>query len=481
MNRVKLILLVIAVPLLALVTARWIEGDFEQEWRTAWVDAIGAEEAQNVPAITEFCQNPEWVQELDMADWCGDVRAMTWMNRGAIGTLAAGLALLSLIALAGQVARRKRTLLVAFFGPGMHLTVIILFVLILLHGALGVATIWYGESALVGQVHVQIMLAIGLAAVLGAFSMGKAVLSMVRRVTSHILGRPLSRADHPEIWRNVDNLAARMGIEPPQHIIAGLFPTFFVTEADVETPDCKLTGRTLYLSLPLCRVMTRGELESVIGHELGHFRGQDTAFSRRFYPIYRGAETALQALAGGLQGYRSLPLMPAVYTLVYFLESFAKAESEVSRAREFIADQAGAEVAGARNMASALVKVHAFADEWEHVHVALCQGLARHERMANASLHFADTVREHASPQVLEGLDEQQVAHPTDSHPPLSQRLEALSLSLDAVSAEALKTDSEDLAIRLFPDAEWLEAQLTEDQNQFLVATNQVLPGSALA
>ncbi|MGA2182249.1 MAG: M48 family metalloprotease [Bryobacteraceae bacterium] len=35
----------------------------------------------------------------------------------------------------------------------------------------------------------------------------------------------------------------------------------------------------MYLSEPFCHILSVRELRAIIGHELGHFQGQDTVFS----------------------------------------------------------------------------------------------------------------------------------------------------------------------------------------------------------
>jgi len=42
---------------------------------------------------------------------------------------------------------------------------------------------------------------------------------------------------------------------------------------------------------------TVAEFTAIVGHELGHFRGEDTAMSQQFYPIYRGTTAAIEGLA----------------------------------------------------------------------------------------------------------------------------------------------------------------------------------------
>ena len=94
--------------------------------------------------------------------------------------------------------------------------------------------------------------------------------------------------------------------------------------------------------------MTTDEFVAVIGHELGHFRGDDTKFSERFYPIYRGTAASIVSLhvAGG-RGWGQVSLLPAIAVFGFFLEAFSSAERRLSRERELAADQAGASVAGA--------------------------------------------------------------------------------------------------------------------------------------
>ena len=61
--------------------------------------------------------------------------------------------------------------------------------------------------------------------------------------------------------------------------------------------DGKLKGRTMFLSLSLCRILSLDEMKAVLGHELAHYKGLDTRFSRRFYPIYRGATQGLVSVS----------------------------------------------------------------------------------------------------------------------------------------------------------------------------------------
>ena len=146
--------------------------------------------------------------------------------------------------------------------------------------------------------------------------------------------------------------------------------------------------------MPLARLLTTDEFTAVIGLELGHFKGSDTKFSERFYPIYRGTVTSIASLhAAGGEGSGSIALLPAIAILTHFLESFAVAEHKLGRDRELAADQAGALVTDARTMATALVKVHAFSGLWNNLQQAAVEALKEGKLFVNASKTYADAAR----------------------------------------------------------------------------------------
>src|SRR5207253_136023 len=99
----------------------------------------------------------------------------------------------------------------------------------------------------------------------------------------------------PRLWSFVADAAQSAGVAPPEHLVLGLEPNFYVTEAHVQCLDGELHGRTMYLSIPLARIFSQQELRAVLGHELGHYKGDDTVFSQKFYPIYRGTLDSLTA------------------------------------------------------------------------------------------------------------------------------------------------------------------------------------------
>ena len=104
-------------------------------------------------------------------------------------------------------------------------------------------------------------------------------------------------------------------------------------------------------------------MTSVIGHELGHFSGEDTAYSRKFAPIYRGRGESIQVLSEGEDAnfFAQLPKLPAIAMLSLMYEVFAMNERKISREREFAADTGGVATSSKESLATALAKVAVYA------------------------------------------------------------------------------------------------------------------------
>jgi Zn-dependent protease with chaperone function len=373
---------------------------------------------------------------------------------------------------AGFVARRSRTLLLRFFVPGLHATHLVAVTLILASAIVVIAPVpllmmSFGGGWAVKVFLVLVVVAIG--ALGGILAMVKAWFSVVRTATESVLGKVVAEEDAPALWKVVRDVCATAGAQPPDNLVLGLEPNFLVTEAPLRCVDGRLAGRTMFVSLPLCRILRLDEVRAVLGHELAHFVGLDTKFSREFFPVYRGTVVALQGLASrGSGGAASLALLPAVSLVSFFFDSFAAAESDISRDRELAADRAGARVTSAAVMATALVKVHAFSSAWTAAERAMAEALREKKVYENASILFADLVASNAAPDHLAGLGERRLAHPTDSHPPLAVRLANLGTSLAEVGERALDVDPEDAAIGLVDGCDRLERELSDVEHLLL-------------
>jgi hypothetical protein len=283
MNRLWLFALVLGIPLIAFAVAEGIQAYFNSELRSAargrYTDVDP--NALSQLSIDRLCETPD----PKLRDICATNRNLNLMSAGAIWAGGIGLALVFAIRLAGSAARTNRRLLLYLFKPGLYLTVLSLVGLVLVHAGLIMAAIYYGESILVGRVHIFIIGAIGIGAFLGIAVMVPNIFSLVRKAQTLVIGKIISREQAPALWEQVAEIAQKLGALHPEQIVLGLDPNFFVTEADVICLDGRLSGRTLYCSLPLSRILSREEFSAIVGHELGHYRGLDTEFSLKFFPI----------------------------------------------------------------------------------------------------------------------------------------------------------------------------------------------------
>lgn len=362
--------------------------------------------------------------------------------------------------------------------PGLYVTVAVLAALLLTHAALLLGTIILGQLVTFGQMLVYgliLTMTVLLGTAVALVLMIRAMILTVCTPKTFVFGKPISVERHPVIWRYVRDLANKLGALHPENIVVGLDANFFVIEAQVQTLAGNLNGRTLYVSLPLSRILSEAEFRSIIGHELGHFRGEDTLFSRRFYPIYRGAGETISSLTDNTSGaLMFLVLLPIVSVLSYFWESFAVAENEIGRQRELAADQIGVDVSSARDTASALVKVHAFGSCWENALQRMRDTLNEGKTVNNVSQVFCAIVTERSRPTAFVGLDDQRLSHPFDTHPPLNVRLDAIRVTMAESESAALSTPPENSAASLIDHHEELEIEITKAKQALMVRAGEV-------
>jgi len=466
-NRVWLFVLILAVPLFGIAVAEGIQAYYNSELRKVIQQQYPDTDPKQLSQLSldDICKEPS----PELEDICFTNRNLNLMSTGAFWAGIVGLFLVLGIRLAGSAAKSNRRLLLYIFGPGIYLTILVLAGLILIHAAIAVAILYYGESILIGRIHIGLIAAIAIGAFLGVVGMIKNIFSLVHKARTLVIGKMVSKKQAPGLWKRVEEIAQKLGALAPQHIVVGLDPNFFVTEADVTCVDGTLSGRTLYCSLPLCRILNMQEFSAIIAHELGHYKGLDTQFSQNFYPIYRGTSNSLLLLeeTGG-ESSMSIALLPAVAILSYFLECFSVAESRISRIRELAADKEGLSVTDSSTVASALVKIHAFAGAWATVEEASIEALKEGKAFVNASKTYAQLVSDNATPDVLDGIGDTHLSHPTDSHPPLSKRLAELESTIKEVSASALEVNIAQPALDLLPEAEKVEEDLSSAYQGFL-------------
>lgn len=365
--------------------------------------------------------------------WGTAIGAGMALVAGLLGALAASLA--------GVRARRSRDHLVASFGSLWRVLPVLLgiqvvgFSLCALSGSLFEGSgLWFEE-----QLSTNGLKLVFITIAVAAMAVGAALLALrgLRRVFAlytpepfDLAGRAVSEAEAPGLWKFVRDLAARQESLMPDTIVVGLSQGFFVTEAPIRLwPEGRLLdGRTLNVPAPYLALLDASEVTAIIGHELAHFSGEDTAYSRRFAPIHAGLWRAFDALSGNEAG--QLVLYPATKLGFHALERFDEAVGHWSRLREIEADRHGSLVCGPEAAASALIRSGLAAPV---IHAVLSGAYADPHAVPEADLVEAIAIgaRDGGFGDPSAHIEERQ-PHPTDSHPPTAQRIAALGSALDA-------------------------------------------------
>ena len=411
--------------------------------------------------------------EKDLEDVCGSYRHIRWIRKASSASLFLGLFMVAAPWVAGLAARSDRRILLCVFKPLLYGTLVLTAMLIVLDTAIPIASAYYLLEIFVGEAFPAMMLFLALVSACGAGIGIWSLVSLPQRASLTVLALPVSPDEQPQLWAHVRWLAEKTGAAVPDHIVIGLEPGFFVTEADVSCLGRELRGQTLFVPLTLSRMLTLGEWSAMIGHELGHFKGLDTEFSKSFYPIYRGTGEALMQLADFSEEDQSalvsFPVLPGLAALGHFYRSFAEAESKISRERELAADAVAAETSGRDAIASALVKIHAYEPLWDTFvqHLRAFQKMER-ECPARQSIAFVDRVAAADIPMLIKDLPKTRTAHPADSHPPLGARLDALGVNLAEVAETARVIKPADAAALLLTDIDKLDEVLSRAHSQLL-------------
>ncbi|WP_328466094.1 M48 family metalloprotease [Actinoplanes sp. NBC_00393] len=250
-------------------------------------------------------------------------------------------------------------------------------------------------------------------------------------------GVVVTRDDAPRLWELVDKAAAAAGVRRPESVTVVADATVVLGE---RTRLLGLLGgrRDLYLGLPLLMAWDPDRLRAVVAHELAHYSPK----SSRWAPIaYRGRVAVSRVVP------RISRRNPAGAVLRAYAGWYRRVDAPFSREQELAADRIAAEHAGVGPAVAALRDLPALAGMqrlfhaeyvgpgWQAGHVPddIFGGLLRVLAARSADLTRLRT-------------REPEPVGPWDTHPPLADRLAALTPS------EQPSEESPEAAEELVPD-----------------------------
>ncbi|HET8780261.1 MAG TPA: M48 family metalloprotease [Agromyces sp.] len=270
---------------------------------------------------------------------------------------------------------------------------IILFFLAIIGGLGWLAAAIYGDITIV---IVTVVIAAAYA-LFQYFTADRQALSMSGAVQLH------STADHPRLWRTVENLSITTGTPMPKvYVISDPAPNAFATGRD---PEHAVVAATT----GLLEIMDDAELEGVMAHELGHVRNYDIRLSMIVFGLVVAVgfiSDMLVRMAFFGRGNNNGNPVVLIFGLVAMLIAPLVAslvQLAVSRQREYLADATGAMTTRHPDaLASALEKLEAYGRPMKR------------QNSSMAHLWIADPLK----PGVIDRL--------FATHPPIAERVKRL-------------------------------------------------------
>jgi len=284
----------------------------------------------------------------------------------------------------------------------------------------------------------------GLVALITVLAIGRGLWAALRRRPSGPpTGVQLTPGSQPELWSEVADIAEQVGTRPPDEIwlVGGV--NAGVSE-EARLLGLKAGTRRLFLGVPLVLALTRGQLRSVLAHELGHYSGRHTALG----PVtYRGAES-LARVTEELQPHTLTGRVFRAYARLYHRVSHG-----VNRQQELEADATSVRIAGPRAASQALREVHVADAAWEYFvnnHVVRGQQLGL--RPTPVFRSFAALLDDPGLKDDFDAIRNRQDWPPAgryDSHPSLPERLAAI-----AAQPDPARPDVDEPALGVLRDSE---------------------------
>ncbi|MFE6256163.1 M48 family metalloprotease [Agromyces sp. NPDC057865] len=212
-----------------------------------------------------------------------------------------------------------------------------------------------------------------------------------------------SKADHPRLWRTVENLSITTGTPMPRvFVISDPAPNAFATGRDPEHAVVAATTGLLEL-------MDDAELEGVMAHELGHVRNYDIRLSMIVFGLVVAVGFVSDMLVRmtffgrGNNNQNPIVLVFGLIALLIAPLVASLVQLAVSRQREYLADATGAMTTRHPDaLASALEKLEAYGRPMQR------------QNSSMAHLWIADPLK----PGVIDRL--------FATHPPIAERVKRL-------------------------------------------------------
>lgn len=473
LNILRAMALVFVIPLVALGISYAVSAKYDSEFQQA-LQQYAQENNQEIdPSRVENYRVICSRNDPAFAEICEPASELQTFEQGAMLSIIVGVTLFIVLFLGRIYGGSDRSRLAFVLSPLTRLTLIGLSISIVIQGALFVYGVYIAEAVFLHRVHFIALAGAGLVALVGGFNLISIALRIMKDATLSQSGILISSENGSGLIQLVNEVADAVGAMRPANIVVGLEPSFFVTGAKVALNGNAdtLEGTTLYMPLPFLRILNTVELRSVIGHEMGHFKGKDTEYSLKFYPAYSRLGSAIASLGGGSEE-NSFVNVPTLAFLVLLHDEFSVIERKIGREREIAADQEGAKVGSAKGLVSALLKFSEYAQLWGGIRNFNVETL-NEGNIYNDLSDVYYNVAQHTYAEMdfatkRDALLAYEMAHPNDTHPTLNERIAALGFDADTLTKEDL-APSDNAISTLLSGYDAIADELTISEHRLMI------------
>jgi len=435
-------------------------------------------------SISELCTFAQSINDNNLTESCNEISYIFILKNVSIWTSLAGIGLILTYIISSKATGTNRDAISSIFPKLIPLSIFAIAGLVIVQGGILVYSTYLFLVYYVGIVWLWPLVVVSIGALLGAYALVNTLSNFNEPLIHNEFGTVISKTKTPQVWEMVRKIAKDINAQVPNNIILGLQPNFYATAANVALIDLEkrqnLSGRTLYLSSPLMRILTVQELESIIGHEIGHFSGADTEYSLKFAPLHRGLGTSIEMLSNSTGNFLAkIVNLPAIAILSLMYHMFAINDLAISREREFAADRIGIHIGSKEGLASGLGKVVIYSHLWETIRQNNVNRLNDGKISKNLSKVFQDSSTYDLSNEDLSDTIRiillSRISHPTNTHPTLFERFENINYHTENLSIEVLTTIGASIK-ELIPEYESIEEQLTMLEHKFMINLGLVTP-----
>lgn len=441
---------VFLIPVLGYLFFNHAENTFDGNFQDALAQQIRADkeltreqQADALQNIDKFrisdmlTEDPALAGQLD-SEVVFHYATFRWMKRIAATCVALALGAFLFAAISIPVSMRSQRAQYTSLSASWYLLRIIGAVEVVGQAALLVALSFW-VTALWFEIYIVKLILIVAVLAVGAVGIILKAIFTRPNMDFHIQGVAIERDQADELWRDLEGVCDEVGTEPPHQIIGGIDDSFFVTEQPVFVGEQKYEGRTLFVSLSLLRQLNGSQADAVMAHEMAHFSGNDTLYSRKIGPLLARYHTYLHALSeGGIT-------TPVYQFMLCFRALFELSLGKLSKEREFRADEIAASVTSPHEFASALLRIIAFSQYRGEIEKELFEQedtAAISDISEKIRTGFPEFAEKFANSEV--DIGHLETSHPFDAHPATIDRLAALNVVLTPESTTDMLTETAD-------------------------------------